>query len=249
MSPSTQAPEGTAVRAVSFDFGQTLAELDTAMLASRCAERGVSVEIHALDRAVMPAWRAYNTAVRAGHGGHPWKLLMRTLLDGAGVDASARASLVDWLWEEQPRRNLWRRPIPGMIELVRALRAQGVPVGVLSNSEGRLAELAEELGWRDDFVVIADSGRLGIEKPDPRIFAWTAERLGVPLPDVAHVGDAWSADFLGARAAGMRAVLFRGDAAMPEGAAFPSDDPRCARCDDAVSLRRILSAWGVGREA
>lgn len=234
------------VRAVSLDFGQTLAELDTAMLAARCAERGVAVTTEALDGSVMVAWRAYNTAVRAGLGGHPWKLLMHTLLEGAGVAEGPRGELVDWLWDEQPRRNLWRRPIPGMIELARRLRASGVAVGVLSNSEGRLAELAAELGWERDFDVIADSGRLGIEKPDPRIFAWTAERLGAPMEQVAHVGDAWSADFLGARAAGMRAVLFRGDAAMPEGAVFPEDDPRCARCVDAPGLAAILAAWGAG---
>lgn len=238
--------ESSSVRAVSFDFGQTLAELDTAMLSARCAERGVEVSAAALDGSVMPAWRAYNTAVRAGLGGHPWKLLMRTLLEGAGVPDAPRDALVDWLWDEQPRRNLWRRPIPGMIELARALRASGMRVGVLSNSEGRLAELAAELGWEADFDVIADSGRLGVEKPDRRIFAWTAERLGVPMEEVAHVGDAWSADFLGARAAGMRAVLFRGDAAMPEGARFPDDDPRCARCTEAAELARIVEGWRAG---
>jgi putative hydrolase of the HAD superfamily len=245
LSAVVKPAETDAVVGVTFDFGQTLAELDTAMLASRCAERGLRVDVAALDAAVMPAWRAYNTAVRAGLGGHPWKLLMRTMLEGAGARGAVVEGVVDWLWDQQPVRNLWRRPIAGMIEFVRELKAAGVPVGVISNSEGRLAELAGELGWREDFVVVADSGRLGIEKPDPAIFAWTAAEMGVPQESIAHVGDAWSADFLGARGAGMRAVLFRGDAAMPDGATFPEGDPRAARCVDAVGLASALRAWGL----
>jgi putative hydrolase of the HAD superfamily len=242
---SHQAIENEPVLAVSWDFGQTLAELDTEMLSGRCAERGVEVPVARLDASVMPAWRAYNTAVRAGAGGHPWQLLMRTLLTGAGVTEGHATSLSAWLWTEQPAKNLWRRPIPGMIELVRALRQKGIPMVVTSNSEGRLAELAEELGWLDAFDAVVDSGRLGIEKPDPRIFAWSAGRVAVPPSRVAHVGDAWSADFLGAMNAGMRAVLFRGGPAMPVGAEYPEGDPRCARCDEATELAEILRSWGV----
>jgi putative hydrolase of the HAD superfamily len=240
-----QDPENEPILAVSWDFGQTLAELDTRMLSARCAERGIEVSVARLDASVMPAWRAYNTAVRAGAGGHPWQLLMRTLLTGAGVGDPDAATLAAWLWTEQPARNLWRRPIPGMIELVRALRRRGIPMVVTSNSEGRLAELAAELGWLDDFDAVVDSGRLGIEKPDPRIFAWSAGRVAVPPSRVAHVGDAWSADFLGALGAGMRAVLFRGGASMPEGAEYPVGDARCARCDEASELAEILRRWGL----
>ena len=64
---------------------------------------------------------------------------MATLLDGAGVaDVEPH---VDWLWDEQQRQNLWRARIPGMIALARVLAATGVRVAVVSNSEGRLAEL------------------------------------------------------------------------------------------------------------
>jgi len=230
-------------RAVSFDFGQTLAEVDTDLLARRLAERGVTSDREALRQASVHAWKAYNDAVLAGHGGHPWKVLMRAWLDAAGV-VQRRDELVDWLWSEQPRVNLWRRPIPGMIDIVRDLRRGGVPVAVVSNSEGKLAELIAEMGWSQEFDVVADSGRLGVEKPDRAIFHWTAERLAVPLEDCVHVGDAWAADFLGALGAGMRAVLFRGEAFVPPGDPR-CDDPRAARCDEPDALRRILRGWGL----
>lgn len=229
--------------AVTFDFGQTLAELDTAMLARRLAERGTTADAGALDRALTGAWTAYNRAILEGRGGHPWKLLMTTLLTGAGVAEGVCPPLVDWLWDEQPRANLWRRPIPGMIEVAIELGRAGVPVAVVSNSEGKLAELADELGWRAHFEVVADSGRLGFEKPGREIFAWTAEKLGVPLDAIVHVGDAWAADFEGALGAGMRAILFRGQAFVPS----PNphrDNPRAAFCTEAHEVRDVLARWG-----
>jgi putative hydrolase of the HAD superfamily len=226
--------------AVSFDFGQTLADLDPVMLARRAAEQRCELRAERLEAALPDAWRAYDLAIAAGQGGHPWKLLMTRLLEGGGLAEERRQALVDWLWTEQPKNNLWRRPVPGMIELVRELRCAAVPVAVLSNSEGHLAELIDELGLADLFDAVADSGKLGIEKPDPAIFAWTAARLGVASPQVVHVGDSLQADVLGALRAGMRAVWFttRGEARaqLPEGA---------ARCGDAGELRATLRGWGM----
>ncbi|WP_437812492.1 HAD family hydrolase [Sorangium sp. So ce1078] len=228
--------------AVSFDFGQTLVELDTGLLSARLAERGIAASREQLDGGVDEGWRAYNDAIQRGLGGHPWKIMMRRLLEAGGVPAGAVDAAVDWLWTEQPRKNLWRRPIAGMIDVVVELRRAGVPVAVLSNSEGRLAELVEELGWSAHFVAVADSGRLGFEKPGREIFAWTAERLGAPLAAVVHVGDSLAADVDGALAAGMRAVWFKGD---PQRAAQMPHAERVAVCDGADALRRALRAFGV----
>jgi putative hydrolase of the HAD superfamily len=227
-------------RAVCFDFGMTLAELDTAFLVRRLGERGARVAAAAVDAAVPHAWQVYDQAVRAGASGHPWKLFMRTALAGAGVLAAELEALVDWLWDEQPRQNLWRRPIPRMIELVDELRAGGVRVAVVSNSEGKLAELIAEMGWGGRFVCVADSGVLGIEKPARGIFAWAAERLEVPLPQLVHIGDSRAADVEGALAAGMRAVWFGAAAGasrelLPERARAAAGEPE---------LRRVLRDWG-----
>jgi putative hydrolase of the HAD superfamily len=230
------------MKAVTFDFGQTLADLDTVMLAKRAAERGVKADAASLEAAVPAAWRVYDEAIARGEGGHPWKRLMTELLRQGGVEASAVAPLVDWLWTEQPKRNLWRRPIPGMIEIVSELRDAGVRVGVVSNSEGKLAQLIEEMGWTDRFEVVADSGVLGIEKPDAAIFAWAAERLGVSLDDdevsLAHVGDSLAADVRGAIGAGIKAIWFRGrtSATLPAGALVALD---------AAGTRAALVALGA----
>jgi putative hydrolase of the HAD superfamily len=50
---------------------------------------------------------------------------------------------------------------------------------------------------------VVDSGRVGSEKPDARIFRVALERAGIEPTDVVHVGDMVSTDVVGARAAGI----------------------------------------------
>jgi putative hydrolase of the HAD superfamily len=238
------------VIAVTFDYGQTLAELDTEYLARRVAEQGASVRADALDAAAPAAWEAYNRAKARGDvAEQAWSAFMRALLEGAGLavggrpDASVTSNIVRFLWSEQPRNNLWRRPIAGMKELVAELLDSGTRLGVLSNSEGRLAELLDELDWKRYFGVVADSGCLGFEKPDRRIFEWTADRLGVKTADLIHIGDAWAADIEGALAVGARAIWISRDGDLSRKA--PSNEGRVVVCETADQIRSALRAWNV----
>lgn len=228
-------------RAVTFDFGQTLAELDPEFLSRRLAERGVRVAPAALAQAVPVGFARYDAAIRAGEGGHPWQSFMRATLEAAGVGAAARDQVVPWLWDEQPRHNLWRKPIPGMIELAQRLGRAGTRVGVISNAEGTLAELIELLGWSAHFAVVADSGRLGIEKPARGIFDWTAAELGVALGEIVHIGDSRAADVDGALGCGARAVWF-GPGAHADGA-----PPGALVARDAAALAEVLDGLDVAR--
>jgi putative hydrolase of the HAD superfamily len=195
------------MRAVSFDFGQTLGELDYRFLQRRLAERGVAFEPLRARAASPDAWHAYGLKKNEGHA-LAWRTMIELILQGGGVEGGPARELGAWLWDEQPRQNLWRSPIDGMIELVRELRRAAVPVAVISNSEGHLAELIAELGWSSDFDVVVDSGRLGIDKPDPRIFLHACTQLAVPAGELVHVGDAWEADVNGALGVAAHAVWF-----------------------------------------
>jgi HAD superfamily hydrolase (TIGR01549 family) len=220
---------------VTFDAGQTLIDLDLDFLTRRLAERGVAVETPALEAATPAAWRRYDELVDPA-GGHPWRELMATLLRGAGVaDVADVAQVVDWLWDEQPRANLWRAQIPGMVALARELAARGVRVAVLSNSEGRLAELLAEIGIADTFAAVIDSGRIGLEKPDRRIFDHALAVLGASRPGI-HIGDSWPADIAGALGAGWRAIWFGRRATAVA-------DPRVAVARDAAEVRAVLAGW------
>jgi putative hydrolase of the HAD superfamily len=223
---------------VTFDAGQTLVDLDLDFLARRLGERGVHVSVDELQRATPAAWLRYDELTAAGHG-HPWKALMTTLLAGSGVDDAA--GLAEWLWDEQPRANLWRMPIAPMVALARELGQRGVRVGVLSNSEGGLAGLFAEIGLAQRFAAIIDSGKVGFEKPDPRIFAHALEVLGGEPAHAVHIGDSWPADIEGALGAGWRAIYYPSRAAtVPE-----LHDARVRIGRTADDVRDALISFGV----
>jgi HAD superfamily hydrolase (TIGR01549 family) len=206
------------MKALGFDFGQTLAELDYEFLQRRLSERGAAFDAQKAAASSNDAWHVYGVKKNEGHA-LAWRAMMEIQLTRGGISAERVVELASWLWQEQPRQNLWRRPIPGMIELVRELKQRGVPLAIISNSEGHLAELVEELGWGRDFDVVIDSGRIGIDKPDPRIFAHACAAIGVQPQDFLHVGDAWEADVQGALAASASAVWFDArhrERALPE---------------------------------
>jgi putative hydrolase of the HAD superfamily len=147
---------------------------------------------------------------------------------------------VDWLYTQQATHNLWRRPIGPMVELVQDLRAHGVTIAALSNSEGHLAELLAEIGLAPLFDTIIDSQRVGVAKPDPKIFALTLERLGVETPGViVHVGDSWAADVEGALGAGWNAIWYRSRSGNAR------HDPRVPIVHDAAETRAALATFGV----
>lgn len=220
---------------VSFDFGGTLCELDHEFLARRALERGERLDPERSLAAIPEGLRVYGAQKAKGHA-EGWLSMMELVLERAGA-RSAR-ELAEWLWTEQPTRNLWRKPIPGMFELAAELRARGVRLAILSNSEGHLAELVEELGLSRSFPIVVDSGRVGLDKPDPRIFELTAARLEGHTRELLHVGDSWEADVQGALGAGASAIWFGAGDERP----LPE---RARHCRDAAELRATLAELGL----
>jgi HAD superfamily hydrolase (TIGR01549 family) len=225
------------MKAVAFDFGQTLAELDYDFMQRRLRERGSELDTRAAAESSKNAWLIYGAKKSDGHA-EAWRAMMEAQLTGGGVTEARARELSAWLWAEQPRQNLWRRPIAGMIELVRELKRRGTPIAIISNSEGHLSELVDELGWTDAFDVVVDSGKLGIDKPDPRIFSHACVALGVENHELLHVGDAWQADVQGALSASAHAVWFDPEhraRALPE---------RVYGAANAHELREVLARLG-----
>jgi putative hydrolase of the HAD superfamily len=88
-----------------------------------------------------------------------------------------------------------------------ALKDRGLKLGVISNFESWLRGMLDKLGIGELFEVIAISGDLGLEKPDPRIFKWAMEEGGVDAPSSLHVGDSPNFDAQPAHELGMTGVL------------------------------------------
>jgi putative hydrolase of the HAD superfamily len=139
----------------------------------------------------------------------------RRLLESSGVDGRAEiAGDIATLYKETYRKG--RRAVAGAAALMEAVKRHA-RVGVVSNNV--LDEQQEKLRvcsldqFVDELVV---SGEVGVSKPDPTIFRVAMDRLGVTAEETVMVGDSWSADVEGARAAGIRAIWFN-----PTGSAMP----------------------------
>jgi len=116
------------------------------------------------------------------------------------------------------------------------LRPDGVRLAVVSNSNGTVAELLRVVGLAGHVDAVVDSRIVGVEKPDPRIFHHAAAVLEVLPEEAVHVGDLYSVDVLGARAAGCRAILLD-----PAGAWTAADCPKAA---DLPAAARLIEAMG-----
>ena len=69
----------------------------------------------------------------------------------------------------------------------------------------------EALGIAGDIFGLVTSEEAGREKPSPEIFALCLDKLGMPAQEVCCIGDSPVRDVEGARAVGMKAILFRPD--------------------------------------
>jgi HAD superfamily hydrolase (TIGR01549 family) len=110
------------------------------------------------------------------------------------------------IYDEYQDTRHWRL-FSDVLPTLSALRASGVRMGVVSDwGHGLEAILLElELGRYFEFLVV--SSRLGVAKPDPRVFEMALDRIGARAEEAVYVGDTYVKDVMGARAAGITPVL------------------------------------------
>lgn len=97
----------------------------------------------------------------------------------------------------------------GMLETVAATREAGFKTALLSNSWGLSGYPRER--FSDLFDVVVISGEVGMRKPQPEIFRFTAEKLGVEPSECVFVDD-HPGHLKAALAEGMTTVLHRSPA-------------------------------------
>jgi HAD superfamily hydrolase (TIGR01549 family) len=202
------------VRLLSLDAGNTIVFLDHDAVAEVvAATAGVSVTAPAIERAEGIAKKKLDakqllSPVLENQINRAWGAFMATLVQVAtGVEEAWAAECARALWREHRRFNLWRKVPDGLVDGVAEVRAAGVRVVVVSNSEGELQSLFDKLEIGGAFDLVIDSHHVGVEKPDPRIFRLALERFGVAAEQALHLGDSFATDVAGARAAGLRVAL------------------------------------------
>ena len=142
--------------------------------------------------------------------GAPWQ---------ASVEAAAQR-LPEWadmirLWYTD-----WHRmaspAIDGSVALLRALRRKGVPVFALSNfGVETFADAQTRYAFLEEFDQRFLSGHLGVNKPEPAIYAALETATGLSGRDLLFIDDL-SQNIAGAEARGWRGHLFEGPAGLAQ---------------------------------
>ncbi len=105
------------------------------------------------------------------------------------------------------------RLLPGVPDTLRRL-ATRMPVGLICDTGFSIGDQVREILRRDGllahFSCLTFSDEIGTSKPNLRNFQVTLEALKADPGHAAHVGDLLETDMLGAKRAGMRAILYWG---------------------------------------
>lgn len=193
---------------VLLDAGNTVVFLDHDAVADIATSHGHAVDARVLREVEGVAKRRYETLLQQGVSHEDaWGLYLRALLEEGGLEAATALSLIVPLRRAHDAFNLWRRVPPDLRPALALLRAAGIRVAIVSNSEGKLAELFLRVGLEGEFETIVDSFFEGVRKPDPEIFHRALRRLNVPASRAIYLGDIPGVDIDGAHAAGLQAAL------------------------------------------
>jgi putative hydrolase of the HAD superfamily len=197
-----------AIRAIFFDAGNTLVFPDLGRTLAPLTSRGIDPEqqqLHASERFArqkLDAARLSPTVAR-GVDAQYWEEYYSHLLNQLNVsDGALQAELVA---NSRVSAN-WSRVLPGTVEVLAHLATE-FRLGIISNADGRIEQLLRGVGLAECFETFTDSGNVGHEKPHPAIFAAAVKSLNVEPAESIYVGDIYSVDYVGAKAAGMAAVL------------------------------------------
>lgn len=95
------------------------------------------------------------------------------------------------------------------LPLIKELKRRGYKVGIITNGASILQHTKLETSGLLDYLDIAVvSGDLDFKKPNPQIFIYTADKLGLKPEECIYVGDHPINDIQGALSAGMKPIRF-----------------------------------------
>ncbi len=213
-SPAGRSAAGRSaagVGTVFVDAGGVLVNPDWDRVSAVLARHGIRAAPGALAAAEPAAKRAIDLppAVSGADDRRRGSLFFDAVVRCAGipVDDERMAAADRALRAEHAVSNLWSVVPAGVPEALERLRAAGLGLVLVSNAEPDLPAFFDGLGLarRLDHLVV--SGIVGVEKPDPGIFLEALRVSGADPAATVHVGDLYEIDVVGARAAGLRAVL------------------------------------------
>jgi putative hydrolase of the HAD superfamily len=190
-------------RAIFFDVGNTLLFPNRArMLAPIPTNRHPTLQQwQALERRTKKEFDQGMQGGRVDHGF--WWTFHTYLLAELEQDTGIRDALIE---NTQNSAN-WDQILPGTRAALDRIH-QKFRIAVISNADGGIERVLSRCGIASCFESITDSGIVGVEKPRPEIFVAALTAMKARADESLYVGDVYSVDYLGARNAGMQAVVF-----------------------------------------
>jgi len=230
---------GRGIDAVLIDAGGVLIDPNWRTVASVLARHGVHADPAALAAADPHLRREFDDAevIRGTTDATRRERWLMRLLHLAGItgDSGSIEAATDELEALHVERGIWEAVPAGVAATLDALRAAGLRLSLASNAEPLLRRKLAELGLAQRFDHLAISGEVGVEKPNPRFFLGALDVLGVSPERAVHVGDLYEVDVVGARAAGLAAIMVD-----PAGLSADRDVPRIR------SLAELPALIGLG---
>ena len=245
------------LKALFLDAGNTVLAMDYGLLSRWASLAGLLIEPEIFARAEPMARPTLNHYLQGGASTESGSTLSvyaqailsaaRDLEDDRITDEEVRTALptlLEILDDPSNWDNLWTHVPEGVPAALARAKEAKLRLVIVSNSDGGIDRKLARARIDHYFDSIVDSGTVGVEKPDPRIFEIALERAGCDADGALHCGDLEAIDVQGARAAGLRAVLLDpfGDWMDPS---LGFDVPNCETVRDVPQLvDRILSANG-----
>jgi putative hydrolase of the HAD superfamily len=204
------------IRAVLFDAGQTLLLADPpveSVYRTAFAAHGVEATLEEIHGAVHASWKEVDARRERGEerwggvGGETgfWRRFVEEVFGRAG-GSGLPEPLIHGLVEHFRAEKHWK-VYPGTRDVLTELRDEGLALFVVSNWDSSLPGLLDRLELAPFFDGVVVSAVFGASKPSRAIFDEAVRLAGVSHAEALHVGDSLEEDYLGARAAGLHALL------------------------------------------
>jgi putative hydrolase of the HAD superfamily len=202
------------LRGILFDLDDTLTDSSGAEsavwkdVAAAIAEHFPDIDRAELRRRYLDVLEAHYAPLAAGRIDFV-TFRRNRLADALGPWGEVSDELFERYVKEKERIGDEMRPFPAAIATLRALRARGIKVGVLTNGPSDFQRRKLKVsGLGPELDAIAISGELGVAKPEREAFEQALALLGTRANETAMVGDSLENDILGAIDAGFAAVVW-----------------------------------------
>ncbi|NLF33114.1 MAG: HAD family hydrolase [Planctomycetes bacterium] len=209
------------IRGILFDFGDTLLDfgtVDTIDLFEQGA-RGTYAYLQRKGFKLPPFGEYHSRQLKAVRRAYAWSHVVRREFNALDVIGKLARRMGHRLEQEDLDEIAWQwyQPLAakgtleeGTVQMLRQFTADGLTLAVVSNTfipGGVLDRHLRDLGLLELFPVRLYSCDVRYRKPHRRIFRLALQRAGLTACEALFVGDTPRADILGARRAGMLAVL------------------------------------------